>query len=350
MKLILPDHPALYYMGRIDFTNPKAPLFTFPGSQIRTCFTGTSLKAVIKNYPSYYETCVGYLIDGKGPYKINIAKLTEESVIELATNLKDTLHEVIFYKTHDGAHYFDFRGFILDDGKEVIPSNFNPTRRIEAFGDSVSAGSVIEATEYEGQLDPVHDGEYCNSWYSHIMTLARNLNASVHNTSQGGVALLNGTGYFCQPHTVGMEFVYDKVRFNPALGTCTQWDFKSYIPHVVILAIGQNDNYPEEYMKVDKARCTVWKEKYKEWVRTLRTHYPNALFILTTTLLIHDKSWDDAITEIQQELDDEKVVRYIYKRNGSATPGHLRINEAKEMADELTSFIESFGEVIWESN
>ena len=38
---------------------------------------------------------------------------------------------------------------------------------------------------------------------------------------------------------------------------------------------------------------------------------------------------------------------YMYKRNGAGTPGHLRIPEAEEMAEELTAYIESLGDGIW---
>ena len=44
-----------------------------------------------------------------------------------------------------------------------------------------------------------------------------------------------------------------------------------------------------------------------------------------------------------KEINDEKIVRFKFKRNGIGTPGHLRIPKEK-MAEELTLFIESFGE------
>lgn len=41
-----------------------------------------------------------------------------------------------------------------------------------------------------------------------------------------------------------------------------------------------------------------------------------------------------------QEMEDEKITQYIFKRNGRGTPGHLRIPEAEEMAEELAAYIE----------
>ena len=44
----------------------------------------------------------------------------------------------------------------------------------------------------------------------------------------------------------------------------------------------------------------------------------------------------------------EKVYHFMFKRNGAATPGHPRISEQYEMAEELTAFISSLGDDIWE--
>src|SRR5665647_2015178 len=40
---VLPDNPALQYSGRIDYTNPKQPIFYWAGTAIKTNFSGTSL-------------------------------------------------------------------------------------------------------------------------------------------------------------------------------------------------------------------------------------------------------------------------------------------------------------------
>ena len=76
---------------------------------------------------------------------------------------------------------------------------------MEVFGDSVSCGEVSEALEYVGKPDPEHDGEYSNSWYSYAWMTARMLNAQIHDIAQGGIALLDGQGWFHEPDQIGME-------------------------------------------------------------------------------------------------------------------------------------------------
>ena len=93
-----------------------------------------------------------------------------------------------------------------------------------------------------------------------------------------------------------------------------------------------------------------WKSGYKGIVNSLRGHYPKAVFILLLTVLCHDSEWDKAVEEIKNELGGESrgFYHFMFKRTGKATPGHPRIPEQYEMAEELTAFISSLGDKIWE--
>lgn len=73
----------------------------------------------------------------------------------------------------------------LSRGSVLLPPSEKPNRRIEVYGDSVSAGEVSEAVDYVGKEDPEHNGEYSNSWYSYIWMTARKLGAQIHDIAQG---------------------------------------------------------------------------------------------------------------------------------------------------------------------
>ena len=47
-------------------------------------------------------------------------------------------------------------------------------------------------------------------------------------------------------------------------------------------------------------------------------------------------------------MEDEEITQHLFKRNGRGTPGHLRISEAKEMAEELAAYIENLNVKGWE--
>lgn len=185
--------------------------------------------------------------------------------------------------------------------QEHVDSDPLPERRMEVYGDSVSAGEVSEAVDYRGKEDPEHNGEYSNSfWYSYAWMTARRLNAQIHDIAQGGIALRDHTGWFYEPEAIGMETAWNKIHYNPLFGNATEWDFSKYTPQVVIVAIGQNDNHPDDYMKEDynSERSKQWREHYKAFIEGLKKQYPEAKIVCCTTLLCHDESWDRSIGEV----------------------------------------------------
>ncbi|NLZ45648.1 MAG: electron transporter RnfD, partial [Clostridiales bacterium] len=290
--------------------------------------------------------------------KIFFEHKDEEINLKLASDLDpNENHSLILFKRQDATHYFEFLGFEIQGEAKILPPPIRPSRRIEVYGDSVSAGAVCEAAQFAGKCDPEnHEGIYDNSWHSYSMTVARNLGAEIHNIAQGGIALFNGSGYYHAPNHIGVESAYDKLCYFPE-GNISNWDFSKYVPQVVIFAFGQNDNHHEGFEDFDISNPEYrqkWKARYKEVLLDIRNHYDNPVFILMTTLLCHDAEWDNAIEEIKNELiadglvPKEKLYHHLFKRNGIATPGHPRICEQQEMAEELTAFISSLGESIWQ--
>ena len=345
---IKPDNPNLQYSGRIDWTDAEAPVLVYPCSYIKMKFTGTSVKAVVENRKSYWTNYLGVMIDGEQ----KCIKLVDngKETITLADGLADTEHDLMLFKRMDSCHILTFYGFEVDEGATLGEVEPKPARRIEVYGDSVSAGEVSEAVDYVGQADPEHDGEYSNSYYSYTWMTARNLNAEIHDIAQGGAALLDGTGWFDGPDFMGMESIYDKIQYSPKPAKPSKWDFQLYRPHVVIVAIGQNDANPDNYMAEDYEgeKAKHWRKSYRDFVANLRAIYPKATIILATTILEHDANWDRAIDEVCSELADERIHHFLYSNNGAGTPGHIRIPEAEQMSKELTAFIESLGAEIWE--
>lgn len=353
-KLITADD-KMSYMGRIDFSDKTAPAFVWAGSNVRMRFTGTSVSAALFNKRFFNKMSLGCLIDGKeGRADFGTADEWEkEYIVPLAEGLEDGEHEIILFKRQDASHYFKFFGFVIDEGGEVLDAPKLPTRKIECFGDSVSAGAVVEAMDCVGSSDPENtEGIYDNAWHSYAAITARNLGAQLNDTAQGGIAIFDNTGWYHAPNFIGMETAYNKLFYFPdGEKGYTDWDFSAYIPDVVIFAVGQNDQHNEADGDPDindPAFRTHWKERYKDIIKDLMAKYPRADFVLTLTVLNHDPEWDKAIDEIANELDDERVSHFMFKRSGRATPGHPRLSEQYEMATELTAYLSGKGDKLWE--
>ena len=274
----------------------------------------------------------------------------------------ESMHEVLLFKRQDSCHMMQIHGFLGSSDLELLPCASLPFRRIEVYGDSVSAGEVSEAVAYCGQPDPVHNGEYSNSYYSYAWLTARKLGARLHDIAQGGIALQDGTGYFMEPEQKGMEYIFDKVQYQPRIlenspiplgagetGEPLRWDFSLYRPQVVIVALGQNDAHPRDFCGEDYEgeQAAAWRERYGAFVCRLRAIHPRAHIICMATILNHHENWDRSIEEVCAGLGDERVHHFLFGNNGRGTHGHIRKPEAEGMAEELSAYIEALGEDIW---
>lgn len=339
-KLIPPTDPALEYMGRIDFDDPSRPVLIWPGTMIDVNFTGTSCALVVRNISFQELTHFGALVDGV-MQKFFLKNSGGDELYTLAENLEDKPHTLKLVKTMAAHNYIEFCGIVIDEDAEASLPNHKYDLKLEVYGDSVSAGEVVEDIYYEGQCDP--EDHHCNNaadnaYFSYPLILARKLNAEIHNAAQGGIALLDGTGYFCSDRLTGMESCYDKLEYSP-YAERKQWDFSKYVPDYVIIAIGQNDHNPNgERIKTPEFR-RHWKDKYIEFLRDLMGKYEHAEFILLLTVLKHEPTWDDALKEIADEVNDKRVSFFKFSRGGAATDGHPRATEQAEMAAELYMYI-----------
>lgn len=77
---------------------------------------------------------------------------------------------------------------------------------------------------------PEHEGGFSNCWYSFPWLTARMLGAQLHDIAQGGIALMDGQGWFHRPQQTGMETAWDKIHYNIMLGKMMKWDFSRYVP------------------------------------------------------------------------------------------------------------------------
>ena len=362
MKVLLNDK-KLNYCGRIDDRDPESPVFIYPATSMEFSFYGRRAVLRVSNRRICWKNFVGAIVDGvQKKWEISEKGSTE---IELLCEETDRKHQILFFKRMDCCHELTLEALELSEGAVLLDPPGIPERRIEVYGDSVSAGEVSEAVAYVGKPDPEHEGQFSNSWYSYAWMTARKLHAQLHDVSQGGIPLVNGTGWVDPPVYPGMEYMWDKLHYQPQLGygdhtipedkqvpllpqeereMAMRWDFSRYVPQVVILAIGQNDSNPEDYMKEapEGEKAEHFRETYRKLVKNLRKTYPEALIVLATTILNHDKKWDEAIETVYQDLkkEDPLLRHFLYTRNGCGTPGHIRIPEAEEMSDELAAYIE----------
>ncbi len=367
LKFISCTDPNISYMGRIDFSDPDNPMLIYSGSTVRFRFTGCKLSVVIESFSFKQDIWIGYFLDGKeqtltipgdlvedydnpsGDRDIKFKK-TRKTTFDIPVTQNLDIHSFILFKRMNGVHVLTINGFYIEKGAYVTDAGPLPKRKIECYGDSVCCGEVCEALDYLQNVDPLdNNGKFDNSWYGFPAIVSRLLNAQLNNISQGGLAVLNNTGYCFPPYFPGLESTYSKLHYMSYFRQ-SQWDFSSYTPDIVIFALGQNDPHNEGHPDNDIDDCVYrekWKKAYTNILEDLLKKYSDAHFIFVTTVLMHERKLDDAIDEIVSEENLSRVHRFYFRRNGCATPGHPRIPEQEEMAAELAEYINSLGPGIW---
>ncbi|MDR3690236.1 MAG: GDSL-type esterase/lipase family protein [Fimbriimonas sp.] len=341
------DNPHLQFYGRIGFEDPKAASFAYSATGFRTRFSGRSLALRFEEDTYGPANSFGVRIDDGPEIPIQLLSGQDRAYVA-AIGLPSRTHNLEVYRRQDTyGGVAKFKGMWLDKGAKLEDPPARSRRRIEFFGDSVTSGAATLAFGYEGQPDPTIDyanpNDFINDGYWGLgATTARLLHADANVQGIGGLSLLDHTGWFGGElaNTIGLETTWDKL--NPIGGQQTPWDFLRFIPHVVVIAVGQNDARGGEV--ADPTKRTIWKETYKRLLDGLRSHYPKAQFVLITTILMHDMEWDRAIQEVAEEFRRTRMtdcVHYFpFKRVGKGTPGHPRFDEQEEMARELAGHIE----------
>ena len=345
MKHYLPSDAAITYMGRIDRSEPDAPAFYWAYSLFQFRFTGSAVRIMIRNHSYDAGNGNGLRLGAELDGKESVLTLSPENGTEqtLTVTAEGTgTHSLRVWKREDGTHHFELCGIAVSEGETLSPLPL-PALKLEAFGDSVTAGSWVELCSRVGQLDePDYTAKHDNARYSFAVLTADLLHAQIHLTAQGGLALLDGSGYY-ENGDVGMETAYDKLRYQPAAGRLTPWDFSRYIPDYVICAIGQNDHRVGgvENVMPDTDAQERWIGTYCRLLTDLMRKYPQAHFILTLTVLMHEEIWEKMADTVCARMAGWRVHRLRFARSGRATPGHPRIPEQCEMAYELTRFIQT---------
>ncbi len=317
------DCPDIYYIGRIDNHNPKAPVLIWQGTEIRANFTGKSIGFRFSD--AWGENYFNVIIDSK----INFLKLKKRGSHDylLAEALPEGIHNLILFKrTEPMFGSAVFRGLILEKGAELCPKPEPLPLKIEFYGDSITAGACNE----DPGDDQYDDHSTHNNYLSYAAITARNLNAEYFNIA------VSGTGLCYSWNPVLMPEVYDKLYPDKS---SAKYSFRGRKPDIVVINLGQNDyGYPKS---IEKPFPSAYQEKYVEFVRNIRNLYPNAAIVCVIGGMYgyqesaeFRNAFGNAIVELKN--NDQRLYSYVFT---AFTESHPRVDTHIKLAAELTSFL-----------
>jgi len=222
------NNPFIEYTGRIDFTNPLSPRFSYSGVSIRACFEGTGISILLNDEDSLnqYNVIVDKVIK-----RLKVSKgLT---VYPIAGGLKDTVHEIeVFRLTELTFGETMFQGFILDKGKSLIAIQNQRIHVIEYIGNSITCGYGNE-----GVLGGKYGPETQNHYLTYAAFTSRNFNARHLAVCRSGIGIYRNYGDStsgskdCMTNNYSRMFLY---KASPV------YDFKLK-PDLICIDLGTND-------------------------------------------------------------------------------------------------------------
>ncbi len=337
-KFIPSNSKRISYMGRVDITDSCTEIY----------WTGTSATIKVKNTVTvkvimddekdndYYYV----IIDGDGSHATKIKINQARQSYTLASGLSKTMHTIELFKVTN-TDFITARlfGFEIDKTASILKPDKKPKRKIEFFGNSITCGHGAENDSHDSGAP-----EFFNNYRAYGAITARHFGAQYHCTSKSGIGI--AISWFSEV----MPDIYD--RLNPEDSTSV-WDFRKYIPDIVVVNLFQNDswlvNMPEHQQF--KARFGAVKPTegfiitaYKNFIQSLRSKYPDAHIICALGNMDATREgskWPGYIDSAAAQLGDNKIVTHFFPYKG--TPGHPVIKDHEVMAADLIAFIEKQG-------
>lgn len=318
------------YTGRFDFHNPEGPVFAWSGTSICITFKGTGVSAWLKPVNAdMKDNWVNIMIDKQEPVPVNI---NQDKNYILAAHLTDEEHTVeIFKRTEALCGELQFLGFELPQGAQLLAPPSHASRKIEFVGDSITCGYGNEAAGIEDGFQ----GSQENHYLAYAPMTARRLHAEFIVTAWSGKGMYQNYG---GDRDIQIPELYERTLPERAEST---WDFKAWIPEVVVINLGTND------FSVDTLDPSLYISAYKQFVERVRENYPEAhIFCTMGPLNQKPAAYLEDIVEEFHNAGDHRMYFLEYEpqdieTNGVGGDWHPSLKTHAVMAERLTEEIKN---------
>jgi len=214
--------------------------------------------------------------------------------------------------------------------------------RIEFVGNSITAAMGADTTEIScGGGSKWYDQH--NAYYSYAALTARALNAEYM------LSAISGAGIYRNWNSDGPAVPQQYESSYLRVDSIQRWNFDSWKPDIVTVALGTNDMSPGDGKKpraaFDSARFI---SAYTDFIRKISSHYPQSQIVLLTSPMMSGKRGQTLLSCLQQvrlkcineRITAEPLLIFEFREmKATGCTGHPLIAEHRVMADQLTSFL-----------
>jgi hypothetical protein len=327
------NHDSIEYTGRIDFSNPLAPRFSYSGVSVRACFSGTSIAVIMDD--NIGRNFYNIILDGKLLDTINISVGKKKYM--LSEGLDSIKHVIeIFKRTEQEFGKTQFFGFVVDKGTTLHTIADNRDKLIEYIGNSITCGYGNEGSN-GGTFGPTTENHYL----TFAAITSRNFNARHLAVCKSGIGVYRNYdgpaagNTDCMTNYYTRTFLYDE---NP------KYSFEDK-PDLVCIDLGTND------FSTTGADSTKFVNNYFRLIDTIQTKYsmPDIVCLvgpmLSGTSLTKIRNYLNFIADSASNKGKGNV--YFFEMSaqtgdlGIAIDYHPTVAQHKRNALELTNFIKT---------
>ncbi|QIX60119.1 SGNH/GDSL hydrolase family protein [Hymenobacter sp. BT18] len=276
-----------------------------------------------------------YALDGVYQKRLKVGKTTTPLVITAANAGKHTVWIYKATEAHTGPIAIEK---ILGENLHTLP---NPTAPLlEFIGNSITCGAASDASEVPCGTGQYHDQH--NAYQAYGPRVARALNANFLLSSVSGIGIYRNWN----SDAPTMPQVYENIDFQP--NTPYHWNFATYSPAVVSLALGTNDlsngDGKTPRLPFDSAR---YVSTYVQFIKLVKTKYPRARIALLSSPMITGRNrtlLQNCLTVVKQKTDanypaDQPVATYFFQpMQPRGCTNHPSVEDHALLAKELVPF------------
>lgn len=325
------DSKHITYSGRMDFTDPLAPRFDWPGVSISLNFEGQDIGARIEDGGNDYNI----FIDGKLKGILSTEKDKRDYL--LAKGLKKGKHSVMLTKRTEGYDGVAvFKGFALYPGGKPLAPTATLEKKILFIGDSLTVGYGVEGKSIKCDSER----KYKNNYLAFSSVAARALNMEHHVVAISGRGVVRNYGEKTKSSKEPLPIYVDRMLMNDGI---LKWDYKSWVPDVVVINLGTNDFSTEP--KPDKK---VFTKAYLKLIKKVRAYYPKTgIFICDGPT--QSEPFFECIADMKKSINDKNIhwvkMAPLTEKDWGCDY-HPNIKAAKRMAAELVNEIKKTAAIV----
>ncbi|WP_161888382.1 SGNH/GDSL hydrolase family protein [Pontibacter russatus] len=301
--------------------------FSFKGKEAR-------LYASIPNAGGH--NYLQYELDGEYQRRVRIDGGSAAPIVITAPT--DSTHTVWVYKATE-AHTGPI-AIAKVTGEDVETIERPKAPLIEFIGNSITCGAAADPSEV-----PCGTGEY-HDQHNALMAYGPRVAGAVG--ANYVISCVSGIGAYRNWNSDGptMPEVYEKVDFQAS--NPQRWDFSTYSPEIVSIALGTNDfsngDGKKERQPFDSARFV---NSYIAFVQQVKAKYPDAQIALLSSPMVHGNNREvlqEALTTVKEQVDasypaDAPVALHFFgPMQASGCSGHPSVAEHAVLAKELVPF------------